>query len=109
GGAGSGNVAIGAAISYNYIGGTPADPSRSVDADPSSGQVGQVLAYIDNSTVDTTNGNVSVIANTEPRIINVTVGGAGAGEVAVGGSISINFIRNIVDAKITGGAAVHAK
>ncbi|MFB3076870.1 MAG: beta strand repeat-containing protein, partial [Lysobacterales bacterium] len=101
--AGAGTAAAGAAVSFNFIGGDPGDPSRTdTPVDDASPNTGVVRAYIDNSTVTSTAGAVSVLANTDARIINITVGGAGAGTVAIAGSFSINFIKTEVDAAITG-------
>ena len=106
--AGSGNAAGGAAISYNYIGGDPGDPSREVPSDPAASDAGYVLSFIDNATADALAGEVNVFADANPEIVNVSIGGAGSGNIALGGSISINFIRNIVKAEIKGGATVDA-
>ncbi|EAR60225.1 type I secretion target repeat protein [Oceanospirillum sp. MED92] len=108
GAAGAGTTAIGAALAYNYIGGTPSDPSRTIDSSRLSDDAGEVLAYIDNSQVDSSAAGVEVAAHADASIINVTIGAAGAGTVAVAGSVSINFMRNIVDASIKGGADVTA-
>ncbi|WP_295882586.1 calcium-binding protein [uncultured Thiohalocapsa sp.] len=105
-GGGAQTAGIGAAIAYNYIGGDPGDPSREVPADPEATDAGRVFAYIDNADVESLSGQVSVLAGARARLINVTLGGAGAQSVAVAGSISINFIRNIVEARIADGATV---
>ncbi len=98
--AGAGSVAIGAAISLNYIGGNPNDPSSSLLA--------STRARIEGSTVTSNAGDVQVATNFDPRIVNFTVGGAAGGDVAVGGSVSVNFIRGDVFARIADGANVTA-
>ena len=98
--AAAGTGAGGGAISYNYIGGNPGNPSREVPAIPASKNVGQVRAIIANSTVSSSDDGVDVKTLSDPTIINVSVGVAAAGAAAVGGSISINFNRNIVEARI---------
>ncbi len=109
GATGAGTAAVGAAVSFNYIGGDPGDPSRTdTPADDTSANSGVVRAFIDNSDVDATTGEINVLAASDAKIINVTVGGAGAGTVAVAGSISINFIKMEVDAAILNGAVVNA-
>ncbi|MGB1192239.1 MAG: hypothetical protein ACPG3T_04895, partial [Pseudomonadales bacterium] len=107
--AGSGNNAGGAAISYNYIGGDPGDPSREVPSNPAASDAGYVLSFIDDAKADAQAGEVNVFADANPEIVNVSIGGAGSGNIALGGSISINFIRNIVKAEIKGGADVDAQ
>src|SRR6185436_1688683 len=59
-------------------------------------------------TVKSTGGSVTVDASTDQDIDIITVGGAGAGTFALGGSVSINEIANTVAAKITGTADVDA-
>ncbi len=108
GAAGAGTAAVGAALAYDYIGGDPLDPVLNVPENPLSSSQAQVSAYIDGSTVESTTGNVYVTAMSEPSLVDVTAGGAGAGKVAIGGSISINFIRSIVDASILDNAHVTA-
>jgi hypothetical protein len=88
-GAGSGTVAAAVAISYNYIGGDPGDPARDIPADPASTNVGQARAYIDASQVNSSAGNIFVLADTQPRIINATIAGSGSGAVGGGGAISL--------------------
>ncbi len=107
--------AVGAALSYNYIGGDPGDPSREVPADAASTDAGYVYSYISGSTVDATgtaagsDGDVNVFADSTASIINVTIGAAATGgTAAVSGSISINFMRNILEAGIREGAVVNA-
>ena len=110
GAAGADTTAVGAAIAYNFIGGDPGDPSRGVDANRDAIQEGIVRAYIDGSstTVDSSAGAVNVLADATASIINVTIGAAGSKEVSIAGSFSINFMRNVIDAAIRGGATVNA-
>ena len=106
GAAGAGTAAVGAGLAYDYIGGDPGDPVLNIPANPTSTNKAQARAYIDGSTVQSTGGNVSLVAMSNPDLIDVTIGGSGAGKVAIAGSISINFIRSIVDASIVDGATV---
>ncbi|MBR9769849.1 MAG: LEPR-XLL domain-containing protein, partial [Gammaproteobacteria bacterium] len=127
GAAGAGNAAGGAAIAFNYLGGDPSDPSRTVDntsdqnVDASEDafilqgersdhgySVGQIAALIDASSVTATSGDVLVDARSEASMLNITAGGAGAGAVALAGSIGINFMQNDVLASIGNGAVVRA-
>ena len=105
----SGSGALGAAIAYNYIGGDPGDPTRDVAENRDAINTGIIRAYIGgNATVDSSQGAVNVYADSAASIVNVTVGAAGANNVAIAGSISINFMRNLVNASIQGGAKVTA-
>ena len=108
GAAGAGTAAVGAALAYDYIGGDPVDPVLNVPENPLGSSQAQVSAYIDGSTVESTHGNVYVTAISNPSLVDVTVGGAGAGKVAIGGSLAINFIRSVVDASIIDNAHVTA-
>src|SRR5262249_39142533 len=76
-----GEVAAGAAVSTNDISDT-------------------VLAYLDAATVSATAGAITVSATSSSNIFNVTVGGAGSGNVAVSGSVSYNRIANTTDAHV---------
>ncbi|OUS15208.1 hypothetical protein A9Q88_11635 [Gammaproteobacteria bacterium 50_400_T64] len=106
--AGGGTAAGGAAISYNYIGGDPGNPSREVPSDPAANNAGYVLSYISGATVDARAGSVNVFADANALIVNVSVAGAGGGTAAFAGSVSINFMRNVVQAQIKNGADVDA-
>ena len=108
GAAGAGQVAIGAALAYDYIGGDPTNPVLNVPENPLGSSQAQVTAYIDGSTVESTHGNVNVTAYSSPSLVDVTAGGAGAGKVAIAGSIALNFIRSVVDASIVDNARVTA-
>lgn len=100
---GSGGVAAAAAVSTN-------DVAIALGAD------------ITESTVTSTQGDVLVTAHIErpgllPNLVlsesidaqiwSLAIGGAGAGAAALAGSLSLNWIRNDVDAHISGGS-VHA-
>ncbi|MGH3000096.1 MAG: beta strand repeat-containing protein, partial [Gaiellaceae bacterium] len=99
--AGSDSTAVGAAIAYNYIGGDPGNPSRSVPDDPSSATIGSVHAFVDGAMVNAASGDVAVEAISTPEIIAATVGAVSSTSgIGVAGSISINFIRSVVDAAI---------
>ena len=94
--AGSGTAAVGAAVATNNIDNT-------------------VKAYIEDATVSsssTSTGSTSpaidVNAATTSTIINATVGGAGAGSVAIGGSVSVNDISDTTEAYISAGSHVTA-
>ena len=108
GASGAATTAVGAAISYNYIGGDPGDPSRNVDENRDATDKGSIIAKVDGAgtTVSSTANEVAIEATSEAQIINVTIGGSGAGTVAVSGSISINFMKHDVDAVVSGGASV---
>ena len=77
--------AVGAAISTNDVANT-------------------IAAGISGATV--TGASVFVISGESATIINITVGGSGAADFAVGGSVSVNLIANNVSASISGGADV---
>ncbi|HET7094907.1 MAG TPA: hypothetical protein VFI22_15555, partial [Thermomicrobiales bacterium] len=91
----------------------------------------KVHAYIDASTVESTNGKISVTAGFKPpdtdadmkaialgtngiempeaagsQIVNIAVGVAGSGTFAGGGAFSLNWIRNDVQAHATNSAVV---
>ncbi len=77
--------AVGAAVSYNDIANTVASRIERVTVRGSQVKVGST----ENAT-----------------IVNLTAAGAGAGSFALGGSLSLNLIRNTVDAHIGQGANV---
>ncbi|MDB4456320.1 hypothetical protein N9141_00970, partial [bacterium] len=114
GGSGAGAKAGGVAIAVNFVGGDPLDLSnfledefaRFIGVEPSYGEVN---AYISASTVSSQNGKLSILANASPEIINLSVGGSGSGTVAAAGSVSVNYIRNSVTAKIKDNATVSAQ
>jgi len=86
---GAGAAAIGAALATNDIG----------DA---------VFAFIDNSTVTSTNSSVTVSAVSRSSLETFSVGGSGAASFALGGSVSLNEISSAIEAEIFGGSAVSA-
>ncbi|MGE5242652.1 MAG: beta strand repeat-containing protein, partial [Betaproteobacteria bacterium] len=59
-------------------------------------------AYVDASTIETTGGDVSIEATSDATVRSLTLGGAGAGSFALGGSVSINIVKNGIDAHIEG-------
>src|SRR5262249_33148180 len=90
-----------------------------------------IKANVDNSTVTSSGGDVSVLAgylnpqspidlthydvpalpddvDLSAQVIKVTVAGAGGDKFAAGGAISLNWLRNTVEASVTGGAKVRA-
>ncbi|MEB3294495.1 MAG: DUF4347 domain-containing protein, partial [Synechococcales bacterium] len=83
------NAAVGAAVSVNDISTT-------------------TTSYIEQSTVTSQNAGVSSWAEGRSTIKTITVGGAGAGKLAIGGSVSVNLIRSTVDSHIGNGATVNA-
>ncbi|MBS3951841.1 MAG: LEPR-XLL domain-containing protein, partial [Methylomicrobium sp.] len=83
-------AAIGAAISYNLI------QNRN-------------LAYIESSTVHSTTGAVTLSAADEALLVALAVGGAGAQDFALGGSVMVNSIANTVDAHISKNSDVFAR
>ncbi|MBD2449690.1 hypothetical protein H6G76_21470 [Nostoc sp. FACHB-152] len=86
--AGSGNTAIGASVSTNNVN-------------------NKVSAYISASQVTSTS-NVLVNADLTALVRNATVGGAGAGTFAAGGSVSVNNIGTVTEADISDKATVNA-
>jgi len=87
--AGSKSNAVGAALATNDI-------------------LDTTKAYVEASTVTSQEADVDVSATSDASIVAVTVGGSGAGSFALGGSITVNIIRNVTDAHVSGGAAVDA-
>ena len=122
-------VAVGAAIAYNYIGGTfdPANPEATTTTDTTT--IHGVSATITSSTV-TAGKNVSVVASfgspaqlpgsndsldfgytsvpvpvdLDSMLVSVAVGGAGASDFALGGSVNLNFVRENVTASVAKGS-----
>ncbi|MHC4507326.1 MAG: FG-GAP-like repeat-containing protein, partial [Planctomycetota bacterium] len=81
GAVGVGEGGFGAAISTNDIGNT-------------------IVGLIDNAHVESSGGNVELNATASARITNITAGGAGADEFALGGSVTINEISSTLQAQI---------
>ena len=78
---GSGTSTIGAAVSYCLI-------SNDIEA------------YVDDSTVDANDGDLTVEATSEPILASLAAGGADGGDLAIGGSIAINDIANSIEAYV---------
>ncbi len=98
-GAEGASVAIGASVSFNYLGGDPNDPA--------SKNHNLVRAAIENVTGSLKAGQIDVSSTYNGQIDNITVAGSAAvspGTVAfaVGGAVSINLIHNTSDAHISG-------
>ena len=98
-GAEGASVAIGASVSFNYLGGDPNDPA--------SKNHNLVRAAIENVTGSLKAGQIDVSSTYTGQIDNITVAGSAAvspGTVAfaVGGAVSINLIHNTSDAHISG-------
>jgi len=87
--AGAGKVAVGASVAFNWIGAT-------------------IQAYISGGSVTSTNGNVQVLSTSAGQMIALAVGGQGAGNVAVGGSVVIGTLVNTVKAYLENSATVTA-
>ncbi|MEJ2723027.1 MAG: LEPR-XLL domain-containing protein [Deltaproteobacteria bacterium] len=87
--AGAGKVAIGASVGYNDIANT-------------------TTASIVSSDVNSSGGNIVVGASESADVTAIAAGGAGAGKVAIGGSVTINDIGNTTKAYIGGNATVVA-
>ena len=66
----------------------------------------QVKAFISSSQVTSSNNRLTVKADTSPSISNITVGGAGAGTFALGGSVTVNNIRTQVLAYISNNSTI---
>ncbi|MCA6555247.1 MAG: hypothetical protein IM583_01050, partial [Pseudanabaena sp. M114S2SP2A07QC] len=114
---GSSNVFAGQAISLrakdnsvlaNFTGGFAGSTKRAVGAAISYNLVqNSILSYIDNSIVRT-NSSLQTTATDSTLLVGLAVGGSGATNFALGGSITVNSIANTVDAHISGGADVSA-
>nr|WP_293778378.1 DUF4347 domain-containing protein [uncultured Oxalicibacterium sp.] len=99
-GASGGSGAIGASVAYNYLGGDPNDPTTTNN--------NIVRASIENVTgtgkVEAVSLEIGSLYN--GQINNITVAGAAAGTFALGGSVSINRIRNTSEAYVLNAASV---
>jgi hypothetical protein len=89
---GAGTGAVGASVSYNYIGGNPSRPGDS--------STNKVLASMSNMAGQVRAKQLSITSSSTATINNYTVAGSGAGTFSLGGSVSINFIRNDVESWI---------
>ncbi|TFH17573.1 MAG: hypothetical protein E4H02_02555, partial [Lentisphaerales bacterium] len=112
--AGSSKAAVGVAVTAVYVGNT-------------------IGATVDDSTVSSTSGTITVAAGIEPpavptdlatislgtsgiempstsssQIINVTVGGAGSGKFAAGVGLAVNIINNTITAGVSNGSNLDA-
>ncbi|MBD2214422.1 DUF4347 domain-containing protein [Nostoc linckia FACHB-104] len=67
-----------------------------------------IYAYIDNSNVTATNNQISLSATSKGDIASASVGGAGAGTFAVGGSVSINNIDTATKAYVANNSQLNA-
>ncbi|NOY98599.1 MAG: hypothetical protein GXP40_05255, partial [Chloroflexi bacterium] len=67
-----------------------------------------VSAYIDNARVQSLTNTVELSSSEKATIINLSIGGAGAGTVSISGSVSFNLIHGTVDAHISNNADVDA-
>ncbi|UCD79969.1 MAG: LEPR-XLL domain-containing protein, partial [Desulfobacterales bacterium] len=85
--AGAGKTALGASVGYNDI-------------------ENDIKAYIAQSNVTSSLGDISVTAGESATVTSIAAGGYGAGKWAVGGSVSINEMANTTKAYITGGSVV---
>ncbi len=66
-----------------------------------------VKAYVQGSTVTSTQGAVNISANERAQDVNIVIGGAASGSGnSFGGSLAFNFIKNTVDAHIAGSGDV---
>ena len=61
-----------------------------------------VLAYISDSTVTSTNGSINIKATSTALVNSLAVGGSGANNFALGGAIAANILDNTVEASIKG-------
>ena len=91
--AGGGDGAVGASLAYNYLGGDPNDPSSS--------KTNKLLAYIAGSTGIVSAHTIAVNASEASSIDGYTVAGSGSGDFSLGGAVTINFLRDDVQAFIT--------
>ena len=130
--AGSANAAVGAAVAVNMIGGSfdQSNPDAVATAEeasspPSEGS-DQVGAYIENSTVTATNGDVTVLAGYQKpsalpgssvsllsagtitlpvpvsqALVSIAIGATGGDSFALGGSVNVNLMRGSAAAYIT--------
>ncbi len=93
------SAAVGASISFNYLGGDPNDPG--------SPNHNLVRAAIENVAGRLKASQIDVSASYNGAINNITVagsfaGGTGFASVAIGGAVSINIIHDTSDAHISG-------
>ena len=87
--AGAGTAAVGGALATNTI-------------------TDQAAAYVNNATLSSTSGSITISAISTSNMQTLTVGGSIAGTAAVTGSVSLNTIRDKINAYVAGGAKVSA-
>jgi len=96
--------AVGASVAYNFLGGDPANPGSTTS--------NVVRAAIENVSGTVRAGTIDVHASSTSQINAITVAGAAAtgqgAALALGGSVSINQIRNSTTAVISNAAGVTA-
>ncbi len=102
-GASGSSVAVGASVSFNYLGGDPSNPTSTNN--------NVVRAAIENVSGSLKASQIDVSATYTGQIDNITVAGSaavGSGlvNVSLGGAVSINIIRNTSDAHISGSSNV---
>jgi hypothetical protein len=102
-GASGSSVAVGASVSFNYLGGDPSNPA--------STDHNVVRAAIESDTGSIQASQIVVSATYTGQINNITVAGSaaispGALALAIGGAVSINIIHNTSDAHISGSPAI---
>ena len=96
------SVAVGASLSYNYVGGAPLGISRSHS----------VKALIRDTEGLVSGGHVQVSSRFEGAINNITVAGSvavGTVAVAVGGSVSINRVNSRNEAGIRNARQIESR
>ncbi|MCA9167540.1 MAG: hypothetical protein KDB23_07715, partial [Planctomycetales bacterium] len=126
--------AVGASIAYNFIGGS-FDAANPDVVNRDSDATDQITAYIENAAVSAggdlivTSGyreaamsaplsidiwseadedNVTLPEEVNSQIVSIAVAGGAADNVAVSGSVSLNFIAHDINASITGERTVQA-
>gem|GEM_PF-4139205 len=87
--AGGGNNSVGAVVSLNDVS-------------------NQILTTIDDSTVTSTGGKISLDAYAENNIDALAASGAVGGQAGLSGAVTLNEVENDVMARVTGGADVDA-
>ena len=117
-------AAVGAAIAYNYIGGS-FDPANPDHVNQNSTATDQVGAFVKNSSVTATHGDLDVLAGYQKpavlpgssvslfpagtitlpvpvsqALVSVALGGAGGDAFALGGAVNVNLMRGSAAAEI---------
>ena len=96
----SGSGGFGASVAYNYLGGSPTDPTNKGE--------NVVWAAIENSAGSITAGTITLTSTYNGVINNATVAGTGGDDFAVGGAVSLNRIQNDVEAHVLNSTDVEA-